>query len=358
MAREISSPRETWKNAVVGTLPAVSVLLPVFNAEAYLDASLSSLAAQSLRDFEIVAVDDGSTDSTLEILASWSRREPRLRVVRQAHAGLVAALNAGLDHCGGELLARMDADDVSRPDRLKLQRQGLADRPEIDVLSCRVTHFAKEEVGVGFRIYEKWLNSLLDDDAIRRELFIESPLPHPSVMVRRSVLQDVGGYRDVGWPEDYDLWLRLAAKGHRFAKLPQTLLEWRDHDRRLTRTDRRYSVERFLECKAHYLANGPLRGQRRVIVWGAGQTGRRLSKYLLRHQVPIDAFIDIDPRKCGRTMRNRPIIPPERFAQFGRSGDERPVILAAVSSRGARAKIRERLEKEGWQETRDFWCVA
>ena len=252
----------------------------------------------------------------------------------------------------------MDADDVSHPDRLQLQHQELVDRPEIDVLSCRVTHFAEDEVGAGFRIYETWLNSLLDDGAIRRDLFIESPLPHPSVMVRTSVLQDVGGYRDVGWPEDYDLWLRLAARGHRFAKLPQTLLEWRDHGRRLTRTDRRYSVERFLECKAHYLASGPLRGRGGVIVWGAGQTGRRLSKYLLRHQVPIDAFIDIDPRKCGRTMRNRPIVPPETLAELGSSTGQRPMVLAAVSSRGARAKIRRRLAKEGWQETKDFWCVA
>ena len=358
MDSETNSHREAWKNGTVGINPTVSVLLPVFNGETYLEACLSSLSTQSLREFEIVTVDDGSTDSSPEILASWSRKEPRLRVIRQTHGGLVAALNAGLERCAGDLIARMDADDLAHPERLELQQQALAAQPEIDVLACRVTHFAEEEVGIGFRVYEHWLNSLLDDEAIRRDLFIESPLPHPSVMVRKSVLQGVGGYRDVGWPEDYDLWLRLAARGCRFAKLPQTLLQWRDHGQRLTRTDRRYAVERFLECKAYYLGVGPLRGRSRVIIWGAGQTGRRLSKFLLRQGVPLEAFIDIDPRKCGRTMRNRPIVPPENLAELDRSPGQRPLVLAAVSSRGARAKIRQRLEAEGWRETRDFWCVA
>jgi glycosyltransferase involved in cell wall biosynthesis len=316
------------------------------------------LSRQSHQEFEIIAVDDGSTDGTSDILDAWSRREPRLQIRRQAHHGLVVALNTGLESCSCDLIARMDADDVAHPDRLKLQAQRLAMCPDIDVLGCRVTHVADGKVGQGFRIYEEWLNGLLDDRDIRRELFVESPLPHPSVMLRQRVLDSVGGYRDVGWPEDYDLWLRLAARGCTFAKLPQTLLEWRDHGQRLTRTDRRYAVERFIECKAHYLVSGPLRGRSRVIVWGAGQTGRRLSKYLLRQEVPLEAFIDIDPDKCGRTMRNRPIVAPEKLAELDRAPGERPMVLAAVSSRGARAKIRQYLEAEGWQESRDFWCVA
>lgn len=342
----------------MATGPTVSVLLPAFDAELYLEPCLSSLTKQSLEDFEIVAVDDGSSDKTAGIFESWSRRDPRLRVHRQEHRGLIAALNTGLELCSGELIARMDADDVVHEDRLRLQRAALADRPDIDVIGCRVTHFADREIGMGFRIYEEWLNGLLDDDSIRRELFIESPLPHPSVMVRRSALDRVGGYRDFGWPEDYDLWLRLAAIGCRFAKLPQTLLQWRDHPRRLTRADSRYAVERFIECKAHYLCAGPLRDCARVVVWGAGPTGRRLSKYLLRHGVPLEAFIDIDPKKCGRTMRNIPIVGPEILAEIKQAGAERPLVLAAVASRGARAKIRNRLEAEGWKETEDFWCVA
>lgn len=339
---------------------SVSVLLPVFNAGRFLDACLSSLAAQTLDAFEVVIVDDGSSDSTTEIIESWMERDDRLRVVHTPHRGLVAALNTGLDHCCGSLIARMDADDIAHPERLERQQQALEDHPEIDVLGSNVAHFstADDGVGLGLRIYEQWLNSLVDDHEIRRDLFVESPLAHPSVMVRRRAFQAVDGYLDNGWPEDYDLWLRMAAAGATFSKLRSTLLQWRDHPERLTRTDRRYAVTRFLECKAHHLVAGPLAGRERVIIWGAGQTGRRLSKFLLRLGAPLEAFVDIDPRKCGKTLRRLPIISPEELEERRFAGDESPLLLAAVPSRGARAKIRARLESRGWQETRDFWCVA
>ena len=183
----------------------VSVLLPVFNAARHLQDCLTSLSRQSLASFEIIAVDDGSTDRSPEILRAWSEREPRLRVVPQTHKGLVATLNHGLALCTGGLVARMDSDDLAHPRRLELQQEALDEHPEIGVLGCRVEHFGDGGVGEGFRVYERWLNGLLDDESIRRELFVESPLPHPSVMVRRSHLDEAGGYQDAGWPEDYDL---------------------------------------------------------------------------------------------------------------------------------------------------------
>ncbi|MDH3254361.1 MAG: glycosyltransferase [Acidobacteriota bacterium] len=337
--------------------PQVSVLLPVHNAEPFLDACLDSLCKQTLDDFEIVAVDDGSTDASPLILASRARSDSRVRVIRQPHMGLVAALNRGLSHCTGDFVARMDADDLAHPERMRMQADALCADPAIDVLSCRVSIFASQGVGRGFELYEAWLNSLVRNDDIQRDLYVESPLPHPSVMMKRDLLRDAGGYRDLGWPEDYDLWLRLAARGCRFEKLENVLLHWRDHGQRLTRTDPRYAVERFLACKAHHLATGPLRGRQRVLVWGAGQTGRRLSKHLLRHRLPLEAFVDIDVAKSGRTLRRRPIVLPDQLETLRRDGSP-PVLLAAVASRGARKRIRRHLETRGWRETQDFWCVA
>lgn len=338
--------------------PSVSVLLPVYNAVRFLDGCLQSLAEQTLDDFEIVAVDDGSTDGSAEILDQWRRREPRLRVLTQAHGGLITALNHGLGVCRAELVARMDADDESLPERLKLQRRAFDQDSRLDVASCQVRHFADDgPVGKGLRIYERWLNGLVSHEDVLRERFIESPLPHPSAMVRRSVLLAAGGYRERGWPEDYDLWLRLAEAGHRFVKVPRELVRWRDHGDRLTRRDRRYAVERFLECKAHFLARGPLAGIDRLVIWGAGQTGRRLSKHLIRRGHPPGAFIDVDERKCGRTVRGAPVHPPEDLTAL-LTTPGRALVLAAVSSRGARELIRARLVDLGLVETRDFWCVA
>lgn len=336
--------------------PAVSVVLPVRNAVRYLDECLESLARQTLEDFEIVAVDDGSTDGTSEILAAWSQREPRLVGVRLEHSGLVTALNRGLELARAPIVARMDADDRSHEKRLALQLDALLREPELDVVSCRVEHFSDSgPLGEGLRIYDAWINRLLTHDDILRERFIESPLPHPSVMFRRRVVLDAGGYRDLEWPEDYELWLRLAHRGCRFAKVPDVLLGWRDRPDRLTRVDPRYAVERFLTCKAHFLALGPLAGAKRPLVWGAGQTGRRLSKHLVREGKPPVAFIDIDERKCGRTMRGAPVHPPGDLESLL---EPDVIVLAAVSSRGARQKIRDHLDALGLQETIDYWCAA
>jgi glycosyltransferase involved in cell wall biosynthesis len=341
----------------VSTAPSISVLLPVWNAEPYLEECLHSLTVQSWTDFEVIAVDDGSDDGSSERLTDWEARDARFRVVRQPHQGLVASLNAGLEHCRAELVARMDADDVIDSRRLELQATLLRQDPSLDLVACLVRHFPDESVGQGYRIYEEWLNSLVEHDEILRERFVESPMPHPAVMARRQVLVEADGYRETGGPEDYELWLRLAGAGKRFSKVPEHLYFWREHPGRLTRTDSRYAVERFLACKAHHLARGPLAGREQVIVWGAGQTGRRLSKHLKREGVALQAFVDIDPAKIGRTLRGLPIHSPAELPQLTSTGEDF-VVLAAVSSRGARKLIRDRLGELGYREAVDFWCVA
>jgi hypothetical protein len=207
-------------------------------------------------------------------------------------------------------------------------------------------------------VYERWLNSLILHEDMQRERFIESPVPHPGVMYRRRTVVAAGGYRDLGWPEDYDLWLRLFAGGSRFAKVAEVLHFWRDRSDRLTRTDSRYAVERFLECKAEHLMVGPLSRCDRLIVWGAGQTGRRLTKHLLRREAPLRAFIDVDPAKWGRRVRGVPVEPPETLDEIAAAIGDNVTILAAVSSRGARAKIRNALDARELREGKHYWCVA
>lgn len=335
--------------------PKVSVLLPVRSGGPWLEDSLASLARQTLRTFEVIAVDDGSTDGSEILLDRWAANDTRFTVIHRQAQGLVAALNHGLDQCRTSLVARMDADDISHPRRLELQAALLATRPEVGVVSCLVRHFPSRRVAKGFRLYEAWLNSLTSHEEMVRERFIESPVAHPSVMVRRDLLTTVGGWRDQGWPEDYDLWLRLFQAGIVFSKLERPLFFWREHGGRLTRTDDRYSVPSFLRCKAHYLVRGPLTDAHKIILWGAGQTGRRLSKFLLEEKVEIAAVVDIDEAKIGRKLRGIPVISPD---DLPKQLDTGTVVLAAVASRGARELIRARLNEIGLEEGRTFWCVA
>ncbi len=280
--------------------PVVSILLPVRDAGAHLNSCLRSIERQTLHDFEVIAVDDGSCDGSGEALRARARSDRRYRVIPGPATGLVAALNLGLEHCRGSLVARLDADDAMLPRRLELQAEMFRRDATLEVVSCRVRSFPRARIAEGFRRYDSWLNSLLTHEDIHRERFVESPVAHPSIMARRSTLESAGGYRDMGWAEDYDLWLRLLAGGARFAKIDRILHLWRDHPDRLTRTDGRYSVERFLACKAHHLAAGPVSGADQVLIWGAGQTGRRLAKALRKLGVAPAAFVDVDAKKVGR----------------------------------------------------------
>jgi glycosyltransferase involved in cell wall biosynthesis len=336
------------------SLPRVSVLLPVFNGAEYLKPCLESLERQTLSDFEVVAVDDGSTDDSGKILKNLAGRDRRFRVLQRAHHGLIPTLNEGLQECRSSLVARMDADDIAHPQRLRLQVDLLEDRPEVAVASSLVQHFPSHRIRDGFRLYDQWINSLLSDEAMRRERFVESPVAHPSVMFRREVVATAGGYRDRGWPEDYDLWLRLFESGKVFAKVPRILLFWRERSTRLSRIDPRYSARAFLRCKAHFFARGPGAEGNSIVLWGAGPNGKKLHRFLGEEGVVIKAVIDIDPSKIGGRIRGTSVLPPDALPGLL---DKRTVVVTAVASRGARQLIRSRLVSLDLCEGQGFWCL-
>ena len=339
------------------TNPKVSVLLPVYNGAATLEATLESLLEQTLTDFEIIVVDDGSVDESAACMQNWSERSSSIRPFYENHAGLIPALNRGLRECRGIFVARMDADDIAHPLRLQRQLEAFETDSSLSVIGTLVETFPREMVGDGMLIYESWQNQLISHEQIVREIFVESPIAHPSAMMRRSELVEMGGYHDFGWPEDYDLWLRYYTSGKRFGKVPEVLLSWREHPLRQTHLNSWYSVENFLRVKAHYLMRGPLLGRTRTIVWGAGKTGRRLSKHLLREGCRLEAFVDIAEDKIGKSLRGVPIVSVEDLPEL-LNRDERAVVLAAVASRGARSLIREQLDRLRLIEGADYWCVA
>ncbi len=338
-------------------MPKVSVFMPCYNAAANLDETLESITLQTLPDFEVVAVDDGSSDGTLDLLRAWAARDSRFKVLAQPHCGVIQAANTALSACRSPYLARMDADDVATPDRLAAQAAYLDQHSQVAVVSSLIQGFPTHSLRQGYRLYIRWLNSLVTDQDIRREIFVESPMANPSTMIRAEWMESLGGYQEQGWPEDYDLWLRMYQAGAVFAKVPKILLFWRDHPERITRTDSRYSVENFLRAKAHYLVSGPLKERDAIIVWGAGMMGRRLGKQLQLKEAPLVAFIDIDPKKIGKTRRGLPILSPDDLMARWRKYDH-PALLAAVGARNARPLIRSRLVSFGLVEGRDWWAAA
>jgi glycosyltransferase involved in cell wall biosynthesis len=324
----------------------VSVILPVRDEEEFLAECLDSLSAQTLSDFEVVVVDDGSTDASAAIAEEHARADSRFRVLRQEPAGMVAASERARAEAQAPLLARMDADDVALPERLELQVAAIEEE-RLAAVGGRVEYFP--EPTDGMRAYADWLNSLVTVDAAVRDLWVECPLPGPGLMARAELVS----YRDEGWPEDYDLVLRIWEAGGRFRNVDRLVHRWRDHPRRLTRTTPAYTLDAFRRCKVHFLRRTLLAGGRAAVVWGAGPTGKAFARELLAASTPLAAFVEVDPRKLGKRIHGAPVVPVERAADFPDS-----LALGAVSGPEGRARVRELATRLGLVEGSDFVAVA
>lgn len=343
-------------NGLVRSTPLVSVLLPVCNAASTVARAIQSIRQQTLTDWELIAVDDGSTDGTRELLLALTRQEVRLRLLARPHGGIVSALNAGLEAAHGRLIARMDADDEAHVARLASQVAFLGERPEVGVAGSLVEFGGDRTRAGGYALHVDWMNGLVEPDAISLNRFVESPFAHPSVMFRRELVARHGGYRDGDFPEDYELWLRWLDAGVLMAKVPRVLLIWHDAPARLSRTEARYDTEAFYRCKAVYLARWLRRHvppSRRFLVWGAGRPTRKRAEHLMAHGVTLAGYLDIDPRKQGRQFSGRSVIAPKELPP-----PDGVFVLGYVAKRGARERTRACLRAKGFVEGRDFLMAA
>ncbi|WP_322607511.1 glycosyltransferase family 2 protein [Pontiella agarivorans] len=313
--------------------------MPVWNAVNTISKTLESLRAQTFESMEIVVVDDGSTDGTTELL----RDQNGIILLERPHRGIVPALNDGLAAATGSYIARMDADDLCRPERIEKQVNYLEKHPEIGLAGCRVEFGGDRKLQAGYAAYVDWINSLTEPEDIALNRFVESPFAHPSVMFRRELLSAFGAYRDGPFPEDYELWLRWMDAGVNMGKVNEELITWNDPPSRLSRTDQRYSVDAFYKTKAEYLfqwleKNNPHHPD--VMIWGAGRVTRKRAAILKACGLRITHYIDI---KSRRLNCDTPVIRPEEIPD-----PDSCMLLSMVGNRGARKQIYDYLTECGF----------
>jgi glycosyltransferase involved in cell wall biosynthesis len=346
--------------------PEISVLMPVRDAGRWLVEAVESIRDQTTKSWELLAVDDGSRDETVELLAELARGDERIRVLAtsEGRRGIVAALNLSLAEARGCVIARMDGDDVAAATRLEKQLARLDAEPELAAVSCRVEGFPSSALGEGMSRYLDWQNSLVEPDELRRDRFVEASIIAPTLMVRaRTLRETLGGWLDNDGPEDWDLILRLHEAGGRIARVPETLHRWRQHADQATRTDSRYDADHLLATRARYLSRylvgDAARRSRSTWLLGAGPVGKTLAEALTGEGAEIEGFAEIDPRKIGnivqRAGRKWPVISMDELLATGPTSC---YAVAAVGRAGARERIRSFMSAAGWGEERDFIAAA
>jgi hypothetical protein len=230
--------------------PTVSVVMSVFNGEAFLHEAVTSILGQTYEDFEFIIIDDGSTDGSARMLDEFQTLDSRIRLFHQPNAGLVKALNRGCGVARGKYIARMDADDLAMEDRLKVQVETMEMNPEVCVLGSAVEFIDAAGKKMTISRYHP-----TESCEIQRALLDQNVIWHPTVLIRAAILAFVGGYRNIPDAEDYDLWLRVADHDHAQLKnLSVPLLKYRVHQSQGSVTRCRKQVFGALACQASAVA--------------------------------------------------------------------------------------------------------
>lgn len=330
----------------------LSILLPFRNAATTLDAAVQSVVDQTNKEWELVLIDNASSDESSGIAQRWWAQDPRIRLLHEPRVGIAHALNTGLASTTAPLIARMDADDVSHPERLARQVTFMHAHQDIGVLGTRTRFETTVAKSSGMRWFAEWQNKILSPQEHYVKRFVDAPLAHPTVMFRHVLVQQFGGYDAGPLPEDHELWLRWMHHGVRFAKLPEALLTWHDHAVRLSRTHPNYSVDAFFKTKAKWLAAWIKRrfpSQHPVIIAGTSGLCRSRARLLEAAGVPVHAFTDVKPREVpGYAFISHDRLPARGVA----------LIVSFISQRGTGDRIAAYFTSLGLVEGEDFILAA
>jgi hypothetical protein len=336
----------------------LSVLLPARNAASTVGRALRSVCkSRGLvlgRDFEIVVVAHESTDDTRARIAAFG---DRVRVVDAPAAwSLPRVLEEGRRACTAPVVARMDADDLMHPDRLQRDLAWLDARPDVDVVACR-TKVLRRDRGHALSSYVAWQNGVSTAEEHAREMWIEQPLCHPAATFRARVVDEVGGYRDGPFAEDYDLFLRLVLRGARIEKRPEVHHGWREHPHMSTRKDPRYHRDGFAQLKAQGLVQRFHVDERPLFIAGAGKEGGRIGRALVAAGALPTAYFDVADRRIGRVRHGAPTLDVARMRDE-KQAQPSAFCVAAVGTSGSRSVVRGALFDAGFREGHDAVVVA
>lgn len=331
-------------------MPEISVLTSVYNCEDYLGEFLESILNQTFKDFELVIINDGSTDKSREIIESY--KDKRIRLFNfDKNQGIPKALNFGIDKCNGKYIAKADADDIYRMDRLEKQKKMLDEHPEISVVGSQVEYFPHDEdaeSGLKFiskkMYFEKQINSIIDTVDIKEKMYMFLCLIHSVMMIRNTVLKNNlydEDYLRLG--EDYKLLYDLNKQSYNMYNIPEKLGHIRIRKESTSVLNKDALFEAFFNIKKEEVVK---MFDKPVYIWGASNYGIGLKNVMQKNGFKINGFIDNDKNKIGNNLDGLTIYSPNIL------GKKREKVISA--SDPGRFEIVDYLKKLGYEHLKDF----
>jgi len=320
------------------------------DTEPYLPDCLDSIIDQSYENWELIAVNDHSTDRTPEILERYSEKDSRIRVYHSSRHLLIPTLQEAYKHVRGTLINRMDSDDKMPDYKLQALVDEWLKYGKGHVIAGGTEHFVDEgEVGGGFRRYERWLNEVARQGAHWEEIYRECVIPSHSWIVHKDDFERVGAFDPEVYPEDYDLCFRFYKHQLKVVGMDRVLHFWRDRSDRISRTWECYEDNRYFDLKLRYFYEVDRDAQRPLVLWGAGNNGKFMARLLQERSEDIYWVCD-NPKKIGKHVY-------EIMMHDYRSIPElvKPQIMVVVTSQGEKSKIKNQLTSWGKRPVEDYW---
>ena len=314
--------------------PLISILTPFKNTQKFLSECLDSILDQSYDNWELVLVDDRSSDSSYELVETYAKKDSRIRLYKNPGSGIIEALRFAFSKSKGFYITRMDSDDIMHPEKLEHMLNDLLEHGRQHVALGLVKYFSNEGISDGYSRYETWLNGLTKQGANYSEIYKECAIPSPCWMVHREDLMACDAFNPSRYPEDYDLTFRFYKQGLKCIPSRHLLHYWRDYQTRTSKTHEHYAQNYFLGIKLHYFLELDYDNSLTLTVWGAGTKGKTIAKLLSEKGVPFVWICD-NPKKVGKHIYGHELFNFDHLKHL-----QRPQSIVTVANEDAQNDIR------------------
>ncbi len=327
----------------------VSIIMPVYNAAPFLADCLKSIQQQSFSNWELIAIDDFSTDASFKVLEEASSFDRRIRVIKNTKKGIIPALSLSLKNANGHFITRMDADDIMPADRLLKMVEALKAASPKTVITGLVDYFSSTEVSQGYKTYQDWLNKNIQAENPWVSVYRECIIASPCWMLQTQELRDIGGFDSLEYPEDYDLVFRLFKNQFQIKALPEVLLKWREHPARTSRNSEDYAQESFFKLKVKRFLEFE-KPFENLVLWGTGVKARLTAKLLLENSTPF-TWMDLHPEKYTDGIFDQIILPFREIEEM----EKVKLILAIYPAKKEKLKMENYLKSLSLKEVEAYW---